>query len=63
MNCFYKESKSNKKEKKKIFFLFFLCVCVEGGGLGWETGGGVDGLTDQTRSNQFAPSTSSKLGA
>ena len=66
MNLFYKESKSKRKKRGMArvsdFFLqriqilvFFWRGGVEGGGGRW---------TDRrTGPNQFAPSTSSKLGA
>ena len=56
MIFFYKTSKSkNKKRKKKIFLSLFW--------KGKGGGGGVINWTDRhTGPNQFAPSTSSKLG-
>ena len=56
MNCFHNESKS---KKKKNFWR------GRGGGVGRvrRVEGGVDGWTDEQAKNQFAPSTSSKLGA
>ena len=61
MNSFNLESKSQRKKSfftknpNLIFFFFF----GGGGGGGWERGRWVD---SRTGSNQFAPSTSSKLG-
>ena len=43
------------KLKKYIFFFW------GGGGVGWDDGGG-GGVDRRTGPNQFAPSTSSKLG-
>ena len=52
MNCFF-----HKESKSKIFFFFW------GGGGGVVLGGGWGGWMDsRTGPNQFAPSTSSKLG-
>ena len=62
MNSFNLESKS---QRKKSFFtknpnlIFFFFLGGGGGGGGWERGRWVD---SRTGSNQFAPSTSSKLG-
>ena len=53
---FHKESKSTKKKK---FFFFFL---GGGGGGGGEGGRGGRCMDRRTGPNQFAPSTSSKLG-
>ena len=55
VNFFNKESKTYLRKKKKIFF----CVCEWGGG-GGKRGRWID---RRTGPNQFAPSTSSKLGA
>ena len=53
MNIFYKNSKS-----KEYFLSFFFFFFFGGGG-----GRGDQWMNRRTGSNQYAPSTSSKLGA
>ena len=58
MIFFYKESKSKKGKKNTFSYFFFF-----GGGRGAGGGGRGRWMNRRTGPNQFAPSTSSKLGA
>ena len=57
---FFSQTTNNPNKKKKKKFFFWGGAGVGGGGV---VGGGVRWMDSPTGPNQFAPSTSSKLGA